>query len=49
MEPTVLDDFPNLKSFHARVQALPAIAAYIQSDEFILSPLNGRSAVWGGN
>ena len=49
LEPTVLADFPSLKNFHARIQALPAVAAYIKSDKFLPKPFNGAMAKWGGN
>lgn len=49
LEPTILKDFPNLKAFHARVQALPAVAAYMKSDKFLAKPLNGPMAAWGEN
>ena len=47
LEPTVLDDFPNLKAFHGRVQAMPTVAAYINSDKFLAKPFNGAMAKWG--
>jgi glutathione S-transferase len=54
LEPTVLADFSNLKAYQARIEALPAIAAYMKSNEFIAKPiaagkaLNGQAAAWGG-
>ena len=49
LEPTVLNDFANLKDYHARIQGLPPVAAYIKSDKFIPKPINGPMAKWGGN
>lgn len=49
LEPTVLDEFPNLKAFHARVQGLEQIAAYMKSDKFLARPLNGPMASFVGN
>lgn len=49
LESTVLDDFQNLKAFHARVQELSAVSAYINSDKFLAKPFNGKRAAWGGN
>ena len=49
LEPTALDEFPNLKAFHARVQGLDQIAAYMKSDKFIARPLNGPMASFGNN
>lgn len=49
LEPTVLDELPNLKAFHARVQGLEQIAAYMKSDKFLARPLNGPMASFAGN
>lgn len=49
MEPTALDEFANLKAFHARVQELEPIAAYMKSDKFLARPLNGPMAFFAGN
>ena len=49
LEPTVLDEFHNLKAFHARVQGLEQIAAYMKSDKFLARPLNGPMASFAGN
>lgn len=49
LEPTVLDESPNLKAFHARVQGLEQIAAYMKSDKFLARPLNGPMASFVGN
>ncbi|XP_077983080.1 glutathione S-transferase Y1-like [Glandiceps talaboti] len=43
----VLDNLKNLKDFHARVETLPAIAAYMKSDRFIKRPLNNPMAKFG--
>ncbi|XP_068125629.1 glutathione S-transferase Mu 1-like isoform X2 [Hyperolius riggenbachi] len=47
LEPTCLKSFPNLQSFLDRIEALPAIAAYMKSPRFMKSPLNNRMASWG--
>ena len=48
-EATLLDDLElsNLKDFHARIQSLPTLAAYMKSDKFLAGPLNGATALWG--
>ena len=46
--PNLLDEFPNLKAYHARIQGLEKVAAYMKSDKFIAYPLNGSMAAWGG-
>ena len=48
LEPSILNDFPNLKAYHARIQALPKIAAYMKSSKFIAWPLNAPFAFFGG-
>jgi glutathione S-transferase len=47
--PGCLDQYPNLKQFTERIEALPAIAAYMRSDKFLKKPLNGRMAKFGGD
>ena len=49
LEPTILNDFANIKAYHARIQELPTVAAYIKSEKFLAKPLNAQMAVWGGN
>uniref|UniRef100_A0A2K5PI42 Glutathione S-transferase n=1 Tax=Cebus imitator TaxID=2715852 RepID=A0A2K5PI42_CEBIM len=46
-EPKCLDEFPNLKAFMCRFEALEKIAAYIQSDNFFKMPINNKMAQWG--
>uniref|UniRef100_A0A8I3WKY0 Glutathione S-transferase n=1 Tax=Callithrix jacchus TaxID=9483 RepID=A0A8I3WKY0_CALJA len=46
-EPKCLDEFPNLKAFMGRFEALEKIAAYIQSDNFFKMPINNKMAQWG--
>jgi len=41
--PGLLNDFPNLKSYHARIQGNDKISAYIKSDKFVRD-LNGSMA-----
>ncbi|KAH9364102.1 hypothetical protein HPB48_006783 [Haemaphysalis longicornis] len=45
--PDCLKDFPNLKAFVDRVEALPHVAAYLKSDKCISWPLNGDMASFG--
>jgi glutathione S-transferase len=47
--PGILDEFPNLKEFQARIAGLEKVAAYLSSDKCITYPLNGPTAHWGGN
>ena len=44
-----LDAFPGLKAFHAKVEQLPNIKAYIASDRYFKGPLNNRMAKFGQN
>jgi len=46
--PTCLDQFLNLQQFTERIEALPAIAAYMRSDKFLKKPFNGLMAKFGG-
>uniref|UniRef100_A0A8D1YMY6 Glutathione S-transferase n=1 Tax=Sus scrofa TaxID=9823 RepID=A0A8D1YMY6_PIG len=46
-EPRCLDEFPNLKAFMCRFEALEKIAAYMQSDRFLKMPINNKMAQWG--
>ncbi|KAF7484883.1 glutathione S-transferase Mu 3 [Marmota monax] len=46
-EPKCLDEFPNLKAFMCRFEALEKIAAYLQSDHFFKMPINNKMAKWG--
>jgi len=41
--------FDNFKQYLARFEALPTIAAYLKSDRFLKSPINGPTAKFGGN
>jgi glutathione S-transferase len=47
MEPTILDDVPNLKDFLDRFEALPQIKSYMESPKFMKAPLNGPMAAFG--
>jgi len=46
--PGLLDDFPNLKAYHARIQENDKISAYIKSERFVhklntsMSPFNPK-------
>jgi len=44
MVPQVFQNFSNLKSYVARFQALPRIAAYMKSKDFISRPFNNSQA-----
>lgn len=46
--PKLLDEFPNLKAYHSRIQELDKVAAYIKSDKFLSYPLTGPMASFGG-
>uniref|UniRef100_A0AC11B7L1 Glutathione S-transferase mu 3 n=1 Tax=Ovis aries TaxID=9940 RepID=A0AC11B7L1_SHEEP len=46
-EPKCLDEFPNLKAFMCRFEALEKIATYMQSDRFLKMPVNNKMAQWG--
>nr|CAH0103004.1 unnamed protein product [Daphnia galeata] len=46
--PGLLDEFPNLKEFHARIGGLEKVASYLSSDKCIKYPFNGPMAQWGG-
>ncbi|VFV19696.1 glutathione s-transferase mu 5-like [Lynx pardinus] len=46
-EPKCLDEFPNLKAFMCRFEALEKIANYIQSDCVMKMPINNKMAQWG--
>ena len=45
-EPTILDKYPNLKNFLDRFEALPAIKAYLSSDQFKKRPVYNTPALW---
>ncbi|XP_004417392.1 PREDICTED: glutathione S-transferase Mu 5-like, partial [Odobenus rosmarus divergens] len=45
-EPKCLDEFPNLKAFMCRFEALENVANYMQSDRFLKMPIN-KMAQWG--
>ena len=49
LEPTILKNFPNLKSYHDRIAELPTIASYRKSQQFLKTPINGPMAPWGGS
>ncbi|XP_073398549.1 glutathione S-transferase Mu 4-like [Dendrobates tinctorius] len=46
LDPTCLQKFKNLQAFHARFEALPAIAAYMKTPRFIRNRINNRMASW---
>ncbi|XP_048584392.1 glutathione S-transferase Mu 3 [Nematostella vectensis] len=45
-EASLLDAHPNLKAFLDRFEKLPAIAAYMSSNEFIKRPINNPIAAF---
>jgi len=46
-EKSIVSNYSNLVSFHARIEAIPTVAKYMASDKFIKWPLNGDMAKWG--
>jgi len=46
-EKSIVSNFPNLVSFHDRIEKIPSVAKYMASDKFIKWPLNGDMAKWG--
>eukprot|EP00741_Cyanophora_paradoxa_P008466 tig00001333_g8193.t1 len=46
MQPDSLDAFPKLGAYLTRFEALPAIAEYMKSPEFIQRPVNNKVAQW---
>ena len=44
LEPTLVNEHSNLKAFHARIEGLERIAAYMKSDQFLAHPINGPMA-----
>lgn len=49
LEPNLLDELLNLTDFHARMQSLPNLAAFMKSNKFMPTPLTGPMAHWGGD
>ncbi|XP_070797536.1 glutathione S-transferase 2-like [Pituophis catenifer annectens] len=49
LDPKCLDQFPNLKEFLHRFEALEMIAPYLESSRCIRSPIYLSFAMWGGN
>ena len=49
LEPNLLSELSNLKDFHARMQSLPTLAAFMKSDKFMARPLTGPMAHWGSD
>jgi glutathione S-transferase len=47
LDPTCLDNFPNLQNFVKNVESLPRVAAYLKSDRIIKDRLNNRMAKFG--
>nr|CAH8823401.1 unnamed protein product [Trichobilharzia regenti] len=48
MDKSCLDKFPRLVEFKKRIENLPKIKAYMESDRYIKWPLQGWSATFGG-
>ncbi|XP_070601214.1 glutathione S-transferase Mu 1-like isoform X2 [Erythrolamprus reginae] len=49
LDPKCMDQFPNLKDFLHRFEALEKIAPYLKSSRCIRSPIFWSCALWGGN
>ncbi|XP_034270675.1 glutathione S-transferase 2-like [Pantherophis guttatus] len=49
LDPKCLDQFPNLKEFLHRFEALEMIAPYLESSRCIRSPIFWSCATWNGN
>jgi len=47
LENTILDDTPKLQAFKKRFEDLPKIREYMESPEFLKSPLNNKMASFG--
>ena len=47
LAPNCLASCPKLRSLHRRFQELPAIDAYMKSEEFMAAPINNLQAAWG--
>jgi glutathione S-transferase len=45
--PGILSPHPNLQDFLKRIEELPNVKKYMQSDRFIRHPINWDSASWG--
>ena len=45
--PGILSEFPNLQIFEERIEKLPGVKKFMQSDRFIKFPLNNDQAKWG--
>jgi len=48
LEPKCLEPHNNLEQFTKRIEALPAISAYMRSDKYMRRPFNGKIAGFGG-
>lgn len=46
--PGLLAEHPTLEAFVQRIESIPAVKAYMESDRFIKYPINGDIAKWGG-
>lgn len=46
-EAGILNNFPNVKNYHDRIEQLPNLAAYMKSDKYLARPFNGPYAAWG--
>ncbi|CAH8506980.1 unnamed protein product [Dicrocoelium dendriticum] len=49
LEPNCLNAFPRLQQYITKFEALPQIAAYMQSPRFLKWPMNNKMASWGGD
>ncbi|KAL9959242.1 hypothetical protein ACROYT_G032548 [Oculina patagonica] len=46
-EPLTLDPFQNIKDFMARIEAIPAIKEFLDSEYFRKRPISNKMAHWG--
>ena len=46
---TLFDKLENLKSYKTRFEAIPKVAEYRSSSEFMTAPICNRMAKWGGD
>lgn len=46
-EPLALDPFQNIKDFMARIERIPAIKEFLESEYFRNRPISNKMAQWG--
>ena len=47
LESSLLDHVPNLKAYQSRIEAVPTLAAYMKSENYISKCVNGPFTNWG--